>query len=147
MVILTDEFCYCIQVQIRYWSYLFRRTGELQLCNFSGKNSWSLIFLISLDFTNHGGAYYSNADPVRSLKSWVNLFWSLCECTDCAISNAYVLCFCSAKMSGWSRVIGDSADRDPRNIACRRPQITAPSGCSVMCWLGTEESIRLHPFV
>ncbi|KAL5680995.1 hypothetical protein ACJX0J_007380, partial [Zea mays] len=36
---------------------------------YSGPDSiLNLIFLISLDFTNHGGAYYSNADPVRSLK-------------------------------------------------------------------------------
>jgi len=119
MGVLTDEFCYCIQVQIRYWSYLFRRAGELPLCNFAGKT----VELFNLfDVTGLYQSWWSLLLSCRSCKSWGNLFCSLCECTDWTVSNACVLCFCSTKKSatvGWSRVTGDSAHRDPRNCCMR----------------------------
>ena len=128
MGVLTDEFCCCIQVQIRYWSYLFRRAGELPLCNFAGKNSWTLIFFMSLDFINHGGACYCHADPVSLGETCFAPFAN-------ALTEPYQMLVCCVFVAlrslqllvgqGWLVILHIGI---VVTVACGRQQITAASG-------------------
>lgn len=120
---------------------VFRRAGELPLCNFAGRNYWTLNFLISLEFCQSWRSLLLSCRSVRSLKTWENLFCSFCEYSGWTVLNACVLYFCSAKKSapiGWSRVIGNFAHMDPHNCCMRSwSATTAASGCTAsLQWAG-----------